>query len=268
MMRKIFALVKKDFLVEASYKLAFLFNLFSVCASLLVYFFIDKLFSSTISDHLRPFEVGYFAYVLLSMAFFSYIGVGIGSFAVRIRQEQMQGTLESLLLTPTKTWVLLGGMALWNIIFATLDLCVYLILGVFLFGLDFSRVNVVSALAVLLLSIISFGSLGIFSASFILVFKRGNPVGWVLSTLEGLLGGVYFPVTVLPMGLQIAARCFPITYAVEAMQLAVYRGYSCKEIGPQLLALCLFCLGLVPLSILSFNRALKKARQQGSLSQY
>ncbi len=268
MFSKIYALIKKDFLIEASYKTAFFFNVFSVVATLLTYFFIDKLFGHRIAPHLEKFGVSYFSYVLLSMAFFSYIGVGLGSFSARIRSEQMQGTLESLLLTPTKIGVLLMSMALWNLIFATLDVIIYIGMGIFLFKIDFSNVNILATMVILILTIISFSSLGIISASFVLIFKRGNPVGWIINTLEGLLGGVYFPITVMPSSFQLIAKCFPITYAIRAMEFAVYRGYNIFQIKNELLFLIFFSLILIPLSLYSFKYALRKTRLKGGLLQY
>lgn len=268
MFRKIFALLKKDFLIETSYKLAFLFNIFSVITTLLVYFFIDKLFGHRMTEHLKEFGVNYFSYVLLSMAFFSYIGVGIGSFSNRIRSEQMQGTLESLLLSPTKISIILLSFGLWNLIFATLDVFIYIGLGIFLFNINFTNINIISAIVILILSIISLSSLGIISASFIIIFKRGNPVGWIINTLEGLLGGVYFPVAVMPAFLQFLAKFFPITYAVRAIELAVYKGYTLGQLKNEWGFLLGFSLILIPLSFFSFKYALRKARLHGSLIQY
>ncbi len=268
MFRKIVAFLKKDFLIELSYKLSFLYNIFGIVSSVLVYFFIDKLFGNAIAGDLKVFGVNYFSYVLLSMALFSYIGVGISSFSSEIRQEQLQGTLEALFLTPTKPAVILLGMALWNFIFATLDALIYFLIGVFLFKIDFTHINLFSAAVVLFFTIISFSSLGILSASFILIFKRGDPVYWLLNNAEGLLGGVYFPITVMPSLLQFFAKFLPITYAIRGMQLAVYRGYRLSELKTELSFLILISLILAPASYIIFNKALKKIRKQGSLTQY
>lgn len=268
MFRQIFALIKKDFLIETSYKLAFLLNIFTVVSTLLIYFFIDKLFGSRVTQQLKEFGVNYFSYVLLSIAFFSYIGVGIGSFSARIRLEQVQGTLESLLLTPARISVILASFALWNLIFATLDVGIYIGLGIFVFKINFSNVNVISTVVILILSVFSFSSLGIISASFIIIFKRGNPVGWVINTLEGLIGGVYFPVTVMPVWLQLLAKFLPITYAIRAMELAVYKGYSLGQLKTEWGFLLIFLIILVPLSFSSFKYALKRARLQGGLAKY
>ncbi|MBU1863234.1 MAG: ABC transporter permease [Candidatus Omnitrophica bacterium] len=268
MVRKIIALLKKDFLHETSYKLAFIFNIFTVVTTLLIYFFIDKLFGHTMTNHLEKFGVNYFSYVLVSMAVFSYIGVGIGSFSARIRTEQLQGTLESLLLTPTRMFTILLGMCVWNFIIATADLIIYILLGIFFFHIRFADLNIVSTLTILVLTVISFSSLGIISASFILVLKKGDPIGWIINTFEGLLGGVYFPITVMPLFLQWIAKCLPITHAIRGMELAVYKGYSLSQLTTEWGILLLLSVVFLPLSIASFTYALKKVRKQGGLSHY
>jgi ABC-2 type transport system permease protein len=159
-------------------------------------------------------------------------------------------------------------MSLWNLIFATLNLAIYIILGIFLFKINFANANILSALAILILTIASFSSLGILSASFIMVFKRGNPVSWVINSLEGLIGGVYFPVTILPAWLQFIAKLFPITYAIRAIELAVYKGYSLFQLRKEITFLLLFSFLLLPLSLTAFKYSLKKAKMNGSLIQY
>jgi len=268
MLNKILAIIKKDFLQESSYRFALLLNLAGMAASLSIYYFIDRLFAGQLAPHLKAYGVSYFSYVLVGLAFFSYIGVGLGSFSTRIRDEQLQGTLEFLLLTPTGAWTLLVGMGIWNLCFATLQLVSYAALGILIFQVNFSQINVLSTLAVLFLTIVTFSSLGILSASVILIFKRGNPIDWLLSTTEGILGGVYFPITVLPVSLQFLAQLLPITYAIRALQLTVYQGASLAEIRGDLLVLTLFAISLFPLSLYTFSAALKRAKHKGTLAQY
>lgn len=268
MLSRALAFLKKDFLIESSYKLSFAANLFGILVSVLSYYFIDKLFGSRIAPNLEEFGVNYFSYVLLATAFFGYVGVGLGSFVTRLGSEQAEGTLEAVLVTPTRISAVLLSMALWNFVIATVDMVIYILLGVFLFKINFGNINLVSTSIVLLLAIISFGSLGMLSASFIMIFKRGNPVGWIISSVEGLIGGVYFPVTVLPGWLQALANLLPITYAVRAFQLSVYKGYSAAQLSREIFTLALFCIILLPLGLLSFRKAFDRARREGSLAQH
>ncbi len=268
MLNKIFALFKKDLWNESSYKIAFISSFAGVTLNLFIFFFIDKLFGRQIAPHLKPYATEFFPYVMLNMGLFHYIGVGAGSYAARIRQEQMQGTLESLFLTPTRTVTLLLGMGLWNLCYATINVLIYAGLGRWLFHIDFTQTNILSLLVIMILTIISFGSIGIISASIILVIKKGNPVEWLLNSAEAILGGVYFPVAVLHTSLQAVAHCLPITYAIRALQLAVYQGYSLSALKSELLVLSLFSITLAPLSGWIFHKALNHVRRRGNLSHY
>ena len=268
MMNKAIAFLKKDFLTESSYNLSFLFNIFGILVSAVSYFFIDKLFGSRMVPHLEEFGVNYFSYVLLSMAFFGYVGVGMGSFSERVRAEQVQGTLEAVLLTPTRISTILFSLTLWNLILATFDLFIYTVLAVFVFKISFANINLVSTSVIFVLTMLSFSALGIISASFVMVFKRGNPLGWILASLEGLLGGVYFPVTIMPAWLQFLANLFPITYAIRAIQLAVYKGYTLPQLWKEVAFLLLFSAALLPFSLISFKYSIRKARRDGTLGQY
>jgi len=266
--QKIFAYVKKDFLIESSYRLSFWGDIFGTVASLLTFFFIDKLFGNYASPYLAPFGTNYFSYVLVGIAFSSFIGTGLGSLSGQIRHEQTTGTLESLLLAPTKIGVLVIAMSVWNFLLASLDLILYIILGVFAFKIDFSNINLLSTFVVFVLSVVSFNSLGLISASFILVFKRGDPISWIINMAFGLLGGVYFPITVFPAWLQKLSALLPVTYSIRSLQMAVYKGADLRTILSDILVLLCLTVALVPLSILSLRYAFRKTKEEGSLVQY
>jgi ABC-2 type transport system permease protein len=265
---QISAFIKKDFLVEKSYKLSFALGALSTFSGILVFYFTDKLFGRALTPYLNEYGTGYFAYVFTASAFFGYIGTGAGSYSERIRIEQLQGTLEAQLAAPIKTLTLLFSLTAWNFIFATFELLIYAAAGVFLFKLDFSNANLPALAAVFFLSAISFAALGILSSCFVLLFKRGNPAAWVLNNFEGLLGGVYFPTAVLPLWLQGLSKLLPITYAVKAFELALHKGAGVHELRGELLILSAFAAALAPLSLLAFDKAIERARRDGTLAQY
>ena len=101
-----------------------------------------------------------------------------------------------------------------------------------------------------------------------MVFKRGDPIYWIFGTASAIIGGIYFPISVLPSFLQKCAALLPITHALEAMRLLLLRGYGLEAVWPQIKILILFTLILTPLSMLSFKYAVKVAKKEGSLTQY
>jgi len=151
---------------------------------------------------------------------------------------------------------------------ASIRVAVYLIFGAFVFGVNLSNTNLAGAFIVLLLTIISFGSLGIISASFIMVLKKGDPVSWIFTGISGLLGGLYYPISVLPDWLRTISYFLPVTHALEGMRMAVLKGHSSLQLLPYILALLVFSIIMLPLSILIFTFAVRKAKKDGTLTQY
>jgi len=135
-------------------------------------------------------------------------------------------------------------------------------------GVRFEGANWLAAGVSLVLAIFTFASIGIISAGFIMVLKRGDPITWLVSSLAGLLGGVYYPVSTLPTWLRPVAQLIPITYALEAMRGALLNRASWADLMPNLLVLAGFCVVLFPLSLLVFRYAVHRARVDGSLAQY
>jgi ABC-2 type transport system permease protein len=70
------------------------------------------------------------------------------------------------------------------------------------------------------------------------------------------LGGVFVPVASLPPGLQVVARALPLTYAVEALRLAMTGG-SLDDAVLDLLALSAFAVVLFLLAIRVLARRLE-----------
>ena len=118
----------------------------------------------------------------------------------------------------------------------------------------------------LIVSILAFAGLGIVSASYLLLFKRGNPARWLIVGASSLLGGMMYPVSVLPVPLQWMARLLPVTYSLEGMRQALLAGASFAQLWPSVRALLLFAVVLLPLSGIIFAWALRQTKITGTLT--
>lgn len=268
LIRKMAALVKKDFLTEISYKLSFLLLLLGTFISVSLSYFLAKLVGIAAQPYLEAYGGDYFSFVLIGKAFYEYLRVGLGSFSQSIRGEQVIGTLEAMLATQTKASVIILASSLWDFILASFHVLIFLLIGAFLFGIDLGKTNILSALIILALTILSFSSFGVISASFIMVVKRGDPINWIISKASTLLGGVYYPITILPSWLQVLSRLLPVTYSLSAMRHALLQGYSLKALAFDIVGLMLFSAVMLPVSLFIFGYAVKRAKVNGSLAQY
>jgi len=266
--RTLLAFVTKDFLLEVSYRFATALALIEVASGLLIYFFIDRLFGQEVVGYLKPYGVGYFPYVLLGLALFSFMGTGISGLAAQVSWEQVMGTLEAILATPLRPRMLALGLSLWGVLYACGEMLGYLLLGAVFLGAPVGNANLLSVAVILVLAVVSFNSLGLLAASVIVIFKRGNPVAWIFQGVAGLLGGVYFPVEILPDWLQSLSALIPVTYAVRGLQLAVYQGASLPALRGEILPLAFLAAVLLPLGLFSFAASIRQAKREGSLAHY
>lgn len=266
--RKVLVFVKRDFLIESSYKLQFILTWLNIFGSIAIFYFIAKLFGKEVSSHLGEYGGQYFPFAFIGIAFSGYLAIALTSFSRNIRTEQMMGTLEAIFLSPTNAAILIIAMSVWNFIFASISILIYFLFGVFFFGINLSNANFFGAMIPFILSIISFSSIGIISASFVMIFKRGDPIAWGITLFSNFLGGAYFPITVLPNNLQFVSRLLPITYSLRSIRLALLQGYNYKMLISDISILLLFCFILLPISLLIFQYAVKKAKKDGTLVCY
>ncbi len=262
------AFLKRDFSLSISYRLSFLLQMVSILFNVSTFYFLSRLFGNALLPQLDKYGGDYFSFVLIGLAFSGYVGLSLTNYSSSIREGQMMGTLEIMLLSPTRLSTILISSSLYSYLLTTVNVIVYIILGTLIFGFDISHINIISALVVLVLSIVSFSGVGILSAAVVMLVKKGNPVTWLFGSASSLLAGVFYPISVLPDWLEPVSRFIPLTYALDAMRLAVLKGSSLGELRFSILVLLGFTVVLTPLGFIVFSKALKRAKREGSLAQY
>ncbi len=266
-MTRALAFLRRDLRLQLSYRFAFVLQITGVFFNLLVFYFLSKLIGASAAPYLEPYGGNYFAFVLIGLAFSGYFGVGLQGFAGTIREAQTTGTLEAMLLTPTRLSTIVLSSSIYDYGFVTFQVFIYLILGAVLFGVQIDG-NVPAALLILALTIVAMTAVGIIAASFIMVLKRGDPVTWLFNSVGLLLGGVYYPVSLMPEWLQKLSWLLPITYSLDGMRRALLTDASFQELLPNIVALSIFSAVLVPASLAIFRRAVHRAKVDGSLAHF
>ena len=267
LLRQILAFLRKDLLEEVSYRTAFLMQFGGIFLSVALWFLIAR--------YLRPAQaslpglpgVPYFAYLLVGIAFYHYLASALGSFAAKLRNEQLTGTLEAMLITPTPIPVIITSSAMWDFLMTSVRVMAYLGLGL-LFGLHLRFDSLLAFFLILFLTILAFSGIGILSAAFILYLKRGDPINFLISSASALFGGVFFPTESMPYGMGTVGRFLPITYALDGIRKSLLMGTRLTDLLPEVGALLVFIVLLLPLGLAGFSLAVRKAREEGSLAQY
>jgi len=260
------AFLKRDLLVEASYRTSFVLQFTGIIMSVLIWRFVSLVMKAP-ADTPGLEGMDYFAYVLLGLSFFHFLSSALASFSQKIRQEQMTGTLEAILVTPTSPGTVVLGSALWEFVMASVKVAIYLAVG-WGFGVAIRFENLPLCLVVLAITVLAFSGIGILSAAFIFYLKRGDPITYFVSSASVLLGGVFYPPQDMWPWLETLSRFLPVTYALHAWRHALLKGATFRDLLPDIAALLVFVAILLPIGALAFRFAIRKARQEGSLVQY
>jgi ABC-2 type transport system permease protein len=262
---KLWAFVKRDFLSQVSYRLAFLMSVMGMLLSLLAFFFMTKMIDPRTEglDGIPPFD-----WLLVGLSFQFYFSTALYSFSARVRSEQLLGTLEAMLVTPTPTSMVVFSSAAWDFVYGGLRVLIYMLFATLVFGV---RLDVASPLALVLgviLTLLSSAGLGILSASFILYFKRGDPINFLLSGATTLLGTVFFPAQLLPDWLRPASDYLPITWSLRVVRGSLLQGKTMADLQHELWILAVLTLVLLPGGLLCSRFAIRRAKKEGTLIQY
>ncbi len=267
--RKVAAFFVRDLLWDLSYPLNFFWRGGSIFFSLVTFYFLGHLVTGTAAGHLAAYGGGgYFPFVLVGLALAGFQGVALTSISTAIQYGMYTGTLEAMLVTPTSLSTIVFSSVLYQFVTALLSILLYLVFGVLLFGFPLAQADFLSAIVVLVLALLAHLPLGIFSASFLLIFKRGDPITSLVGHLSALLAGVYFPLSVLPGWLQTVSFFLPFTHALEGLRQAVLNGRNLLELSTQIMVLAIFAAVLLPLSLAVFSYSIYQAKRLGTLSQF
>lgn len=264
----VFAFLRRDWFIETSYKFSFVFQFLSIFLQIALFYFFARFIGDGAAKFLQPYGGDYFSFVLIGLAYQNYFIIALHSFSRNLRRDQMLGTLEMMLLAPVSGQRILALSSSFEIVFNSLKIILYLIIGAAFFSLSLHQLNLLTCIVILLLTIISFSGLGMLSAALILYMKRGDPVVWIFSVANSLFGGVYFTQDVLPPSMKFIAYLLPMTHSLEAFRLAVLQNTGLVEVFPQIIYLCLFSAVSLPIGFFAFRKALLLAKLHGTLGQY
>lgn len=265
---KLPAFVRRDALIAWSYRAAFLSDVFALVTQMLVFSFIGKLVKTEELPSFGGVQASYIEFVCIGIVVNVFVQVALTRIATAVRTEQMIGTLEALLTTPTSSATVQLGSAAFDFVYMPVRTAVFLAFMAVAVGLDLHPSGALPSLAILLAFIPFVWGLGIATAAAILTFRRGEGLMGISATLLGLASGAYFPLTLLPSWLAAVAEYNPLAIAIEAMRNAMLGGTGWAGIGSDMLLLAAMSALSLALGSVLFRLALGRERRRGTLGMY
>jgi ABC-2 type transport system permease protein len=266
--RKIPAFVRRDFYVAWSYRLSFFSDVFSLISLTLVFYFIGLMVDPSKLPTYGGSEVTYIEFAAIGLALGVFTQFGLDRVASVIRSEQMTGTLESLLVTPTAPSTIQVGSVAFSFLYLPLRTVLFLFVLAVTFGLDFHASGIGPALVILVSYVPFIWGIGVASAAVVLTFKRGAGLVGIGAMALALVSGVYFPLDLLPDWIASISQYNPIALAIGGMREALLGGSGWDVLGAKIALLAVMSVASLALGLGAFRVALRRERGRGSLGLY
>jgi ABC-2 type transport system permease protein len=265
---KLPAFLRRDFLTAWSYRMSFFTDIVSLLLQALMFYFVGKMVDETVLPEYGGQQTTYIEYVAVGIALSAVVSLGLNRVAAAIRYEQLMGTLESLLLTPTRLGVIQLGSAFYYVAYTPIRTGVFLLIVAVFFDLSFASSGILPAATILVFFLPFVWGLGIATAGGLLTFRRGaGGLGFGATALT-ITSGAYFPLSLFPGWIQTVAEANPLAIAVEALRDSLLGGAGWSEVGPALAVIVPASFCSIAFGVTVFRLALKRERRKGTLGLY
>ena len=257
----------KDFKIAISYKAQFIFSIISIFITILTFFLISKLIDSGNSIYLKEYS-SYMFFLIFGVISAEISMILITNPSKNIREMQLTGVFEELIASGKNISAIILSTFIYPIVWLSLRVMVYIIAGVFIFNIELSNLSYVTIISSLVFAISMIG-IGLISISSIITIKSGNYIGTMYLSISSLLGGVAYPISVLPEKIRFMSELLPTTHFLNIFRLdAINADLAFADILNDFklllfLSLLFFSLGLYLLKI-----SIKIAKKHGSLLFY
>ena len=257
------AVMRRDLTVYLTYRTRLVSQLLTSLFSLTLFYYVSRLVH--VSGFATP--ASYFSFVVVGIAM---VGVFYSCFTIPdlVRQELIAGTFDRLLLSPFGGVRSILAMALFPLLYSFVLAGMTLALACVLFGLHLHWSTVPLSIPVMGLALLSFLPFGLLFAALTVAVKQGSiGTSWVVALLS-ILGGLYFPVALLPAWLRTGAHLQPFTSATSLLRHLLVGSGAGEGAVESLAKMGLFAAVLVPASLLLLSAAIRSSQRRGTIIEY
>ena len=205
-------------------------------------------------------------YLLIGSLLWGYLSLVFMEAAYAISWERWEGTIEYTFMAPIRRVTHLMGICLFAIGYGLARTFVVLLAAIAIFNLDFSHADIAGALVVLAASTLPLIGLAIFTSVLPMVSpQKGEQMSFAVQGFLLLVSGVYYPLTVLPLPLQLFGYASPLTYALGGMRRSLLDGASVLDQVPTVLILLAMGAAMIPAAVGVFSWSERRAKRLGLL---
>lgn len=262
--RAALAVAERDFRIYRSYRLRAISQLLQILFTLTLFYYLSQLV------RVGPFtgSHSYFAFAVVGLVILQVLTFTFSLLPGDLRQELVAGTFERVVVSPFGP---LGGvisLTLFPLVISFVSGLLTVAVGAIVFGLPLAGWQALLAIPVGLLGELAFVPFALGLAGLVLCVKQAGAGAGYVVTLFSLIGGFYFPVSLLPGWIRWASDAQPFTPTVDLMRHLLVDSPLREDGALSLAKLAGSAILLLPLGVLVLRRAIEFSQRRGTIIEY
>jgi ABC-2 type transport system permease protein len=257
------AIMRRDAILFMSYRTQLVSQVLSPLFAIALFYYISRLLS------VKAFHSpgGYFGYVIVGLVIVETLMLSLGIMPVSTRQELVSGTIERFLVSAHGPVNGILGTMLFPLCNAFFSGVLTLVLAAVVFGLPLAATALL-AVPVALLGVIAFMPFALLLVAVVLAFKQVAGASQFIVSGIAIVGGLYFPIALLPGWIRWASEAQPFTPATDLMRHLLVGTPLSQAAGVELLKLLGFAAVLLPVGFVLLRASIRYGQRTGTVAEY
>lgn len=256
-------IIRRDAILFVSYRTQLVAQFLGPLFTITLFYYISHLLTAK-SIHSPG---GYFGFVIVGLVIVQILTISIGVMPVSVRQELVSGTIERFLVSAHGPINGILGTMLFPLINAIFSGVLMLALATVIFGLPLAGTAVL-ALPVAVLGTFAFMPFAFFLVSVVMAFKQAASATQFIIAGVAIIGGLYFPITLLPGWIRWASDVQPFTPATDLLRHLLVNTPLVHPAGIELLKLVGFAAILFPAGVALLRASIRYGQRTGTIAEY
>jgi ABC-2 type transport system permease protein len=256
-------IVRRDAILFISYRTQLVSQFLSPLFSIAVFYYISRLLT------MKTFHSpgGYFGFVIVGLVIVQILTLSLGTMPGSVRQELISGTIERFLVSAHGPVSGILGTMLFPLCNAFFSGVLTLVLATVVFGLPLAATSFL-AIPVALLGVIAFMPFALFLVAVVMTFKQAASATQFIVSGIAIVGGLYFPISLLPGWIRWMSEAQPFTPATDLMRHLLVDAPLVRPAGIEVLKLVGFSVVLLPAGFALLRVAIRYGQRTGTIAEY
>jgi ABC-2 type transport system permease protein len=266
-MRSALALIRANLLTAASYRVAWLMSIAGLAFQIVPTYYVSKVLDPVLGSSIKGEGSDYFGFLVMGTVAYLLLSAAVDSLPRALERGINTGTLELIFSTPSSVPSLLVGLTGYELLWASAR-CLVVLGAAAAFGFHAHWTRFGEAALILALIVATYFGAGMIAGAMMIAYRRTGQLQTMVIVGSAMIGGVLYPTKLVPAWAARFADIVPMTYGIRAVRRVTIDDWPLRAVLPDVGTLGMFCILFLAAGSLAMTHALRRARAEGTLSQY